>query len=93
MRMQMVDRHQRFAKGHAQGLGGNEPNQQRPGQARRVGHRNGGQVGQTHLSAAQSLIHHRQDALDVRARGKLRYDPSILLMQLLLRRDDRGEDL
>jgi hypothetical protein len=37
-------------------------------------------------------VDHRQDAFDVGARGKFRYDAAIAPVEIFLRGDDRGQD-
>ncbi len=91
--LQMIDGHQRQASGQAQGLGGRQADQQRTGQPRRVGDRDRVELIESDAGPAQRLVDDRQDPLDVRPRCDLRHHAAESLVQMLLRGDDRREDL
>jgi len=91
--VQVVHGHQRLVQGQAQSLGRHQAHQQRTGQARRIGHRDGVHVVQRSPGTTQRLVDHRQNALDVRAGCDLRNHSPKPLVQLVLRSHNRAQHL
>ena len=64
--LEVIDGHQRDLPGDADRLGGHQADQQRAGQAGRVGHGHGVDVGQRQARLAQRLVDDRQNPFEVR---------------------------
>ena len=72
--LQVIHGQQRLVDRHAEGLGRHEPDQQRAGQSRRIGHGHGVDVGQRQVGPLERLVDYRQDAFEVCPRGDFRHD-------------------
>ncbi len=90
--LQMVDCHERHAPGQGQGLCRRQPDQQRAGQPRGGGHRDGGQLVAADAGTLERFVNDRQYPLDVCPRSQLGDDASVAAVQIVLGGDDRGED-
>jgi hypothetical protein len=93
MGVQVVDGQERFARGQAQRLGGDQPDQQRTSQSRRVCDGDSVQIVQRHPSALERFVDHRQDALDMCPRGDLGHHAAEPAVQVVLRCHHRPQDL
>jgi hypothetical protein len=84
MSADMMHRHQRFSRGKAQPLGEVYTDKQCANQPGRVGYRNTVNSIERGASLLQRTVHHRDNPLDMPARGNLRHNAAIELMLVYL---------
>ncbi len=91
MAVQVVDHHERLARGVGQRLGGRDPDQEGPDQPRALGDRDGADVVERQTGRRERLVHDRVDRAQVVARGDLGHHAAVGRVQLGLRGDDAGD--
>ena len=88
----VVHGHERLAVHERDRLGRLDAHEQRAHQARPLGHRDRGEVGEARPRLLHGGLDDRDDVLDVVARGELRHDPSVRGVDRGLARHDVRED-
>ena len=86
-------RDQRQPGGERQRLGSRQTDQKGTGESRRIDHRDGVQVAEPDPGAAERLVDHRKDPLQVGARGDFGNDAAVNFVDFHLRGDYRPEHI
>ena len=92
MGLQVIDRDQGQVPGIGQPLGEREPDQEGSDQTRSLGDPQAVDPPHLHACALQSLGHDIRDGTDVLAGSKLRHDPAVRRMDLILGEHDIAEN-